>query len=52
MTNNENKLINMIRATNNPDKALTIAVSVILSYLKEQPLSFQEQEPVAPVEHA
>ena len=51
MTNNENKLIDMIRATDNPDKALTIAVSVILSYLKAQPVSYQEQVADCPLEH-
>ncbi len=50
---NEEKLIDLIRTHSDTEQALIVAVGVILNYLKkEQPLSFQEQEPVAPVEHA
>lgn len=44
MSNNEMELIRMIREHDEPDKALTIALEVITSYLKQHG-SFEE--PVA-----
>ena len=35
MTNNETKLINMIRESDNPEQALTIAIDIILQYLSD-----------------
>lgn len=35
MTDNEKKLINMIRDHNNPAKAMVIALTVICSYLAQ-----------------
>jgi hypothetical protein len=40
MTNNEIKLLNIIRESENPDEAIEIAIDIILSYL-EQPESFE-----------
>jgi hypothetical protein len=50
MTNNEEKLIEIIRNSDNPN-ALAIAVEIISKFVKP-PLSSQEQEIVAPMEHA
>lgn len=50
MTNNEENLIEIIRKSDNPN-ALAIAVEIISKFAK-QPLSSQEQEIVALVEHA
>jgi hypothetical protein len=41
MTENEIKLIEMVRNHNDPEKALITAVEIILRYL-EQPESFEE----------
>ena len=35
MTANEIELINLIRENDNPEQALTVAVEVILTYLKQ-----------------
>ena len=40
MTNNEIKLLNIIRESENPDEVIEIAIDIILSYL-EQPESFE-----------
>lgn len=40
MTNNEIKLLNIIRESENPDEAIEIAIDIIISYL-EQPESFE-----------
>ena len=45
MTDNERELLNTIRQSKNPEKALIMAISIITNYLK-QPLSFEEREPV------
>jgi hypothetical protein len=50
MTKTEIELISLIRNSDNPN-ALAIAVEIISKFAK-QLLSFQEQEPVSPVEHA
>lgn len=50
MTNNEEKLIEIIRNSDNPN-ALAIAIEIISKFVK-QPLSSQEQEPAVLVEHA
>ena len=44
MTENEIKLINLIRENDNPDEAIVTAVNTILSFL-EQPESFGVQAP-------
>ena len=35
MTNNEIKLLNIIRESDNPEQALEIAIDIILSYLAQ-----------------
>jgi hypothetical protein len=51
MTKTEIELINLIRNSDNPN-ALAIAIEIIADFLTTQPLSSQEQEIVALVEHA
>jgi hypothetical protein len=51
MTNNERELIEMIRGSEDPGKALTVAVEIILLYL-EQHGSLRGQEPADPREPA
>lgn len=51
MTDNEIKLINLIRENDNPDEAIITAVNTILSFL-EQPESFGEQAPAYPLGQA
>lgn len=51
MTDNERELIDMIRESEDPGKALTVAVEIILLYL-EQHGSSKEQEPADPREPA
>ena len=47
MTENEIELIHMINSHNNPEKALEIAIGIILEFL-EQDESSQEQRAVSP----
>ena len=51
MTANEQELINIIRENDNPVQALSTAVDIILSFLKQHESS-QEQVAVAPLELA
>lgn len=46
MTNNERELLNTIRQSNDPEKALITAISIITAYLK-QPLSTELNEVVS-----
>ena len=46
MTENEIRLINLIRENDNPEQALSTAVNIILSFL-EQPESFGVQAPAS-----
>ena len=41
MTDNEHKLLNLIRENDNPERAFVIAIEIIIKYL-EQPESFEE----------
>ena len=41
MTDNELKLLSMIRENDNPEQALVTAIEIIIKYL-EQPESFEE----------
>ena len=41
MTNNELKLLSMIRENDNPERAFVKAIEIIIKYL-EQPESFEE----------
>lgn len=50
MTENEIKLISLIRNSNDPEKALLIAVEIILHYL-EQPESFELPSVACSLEH-
>lgn len=50
MTNNEEKLISLIRNSDNPN-ALAIAIEIISKFVKP-PLSSPKQEPAVLVEHA
>lgn len=45
MSNNEIKLINMIRNNDNPEQALIVAIEIIISYLEQLELT-EEQFPV------
>lgn len=45
MTQNQETLINLVRESADPTKALLVAVEVISNFLK-QPQSLKEQEPV------
>ena len=45
MTNNELKLLSMIRENDNPERAFVKAIEIIVKYL-EQLESFEEQAPV------
>jgi hypothetical protein len=47
MTDNERELLNTIRQSNDPEKALITAISIITAYLK-QPLSAELDEVVCP----
>ncbi len=47
MTENEIKLLSLIRSDNNPSEAVVVAIRVISDFLT-QPLSFQEASPVVP----
>ena len=47
MTENEKALINLIRENDNPQQALTMAVDIIILFLKQQK-SFEEQAVVVP----
>lgn len=51
MTNNEEKLIETIRNSDNPN-ALAIAIEIIADFLTKQPLSSPKQESAVLVEHA
>ena len=51
MTENERKLINLIRENDNPDEAILTAVNIITSFL-EQEKSFEAQAPVYLPAHA
>lgn len=51
MTENEIKLINIIREQDNPVQALMVAINTILSYLMQHE-SFPKPLPVAPREQA
>lgn len=51
MTENEKKLISMIRENDYPDEAILTAISIITSYL-EQEKSFETQAPAYLVAHA
>lgn len=51
MTENERKLINLIREADNPDEAILTAVSIITSFL-EQEKSSVIQAPAYLLEHA
>ena len=51
MTENERELIEMIRGSEDPGKALTVAVEIILLYL-EQHGSSREQDSADPREPA
>ena len=46
MTENEIKLINLIRENDNPDEAIVTAVNIILSFLEQQ-RSFEGQVPAS-----
>ena len=46
MTENELRLIKLIRENDNPDEAMLTAVNIILSFL-EQPESFGVQAPAS-----
>lgn len=47
MTENETKLLSLIRSDNNPSEAISIVFEIISDFLT-QPLSFQEASPVVP----
>ena len=47
MTENETKLLSLIRSDNNPSEAIAVTIRVISDFLT-QPLSFQEASPVVP----
>ena len=51
MTDNEKKLIELIRENDNPEEAIVTAVNTILSFLGQRE-SFEEQVPVGLREHA
>lgn len=51
MTENEIKLIKIVREQDNPGKALIIAINIILSYLKQHE-SYPKPFSVAPRERA
>ena len=42
MTNNEKELLNIIRQSPDPERAMQVAVEIICQYI-ERPLSCQEQ---------
>jgi hypothetical protein len=50
MSNNQEKLLNLIRESQSPDKALLTATKIILEILK-QPVSSAEQAPVGHQTH-
>lgn len=50
MSNNQEKLLNLIRKSQSPDKALLTATKIILEILK-QSVSSEEQAPVYPQAH-
>lgn len=51
MTENELKLIELIRGNDNPEEAIITAVNIITSFL-EQPQSFEGQALASLQEHA
>ena len=48
MTENETVLINLIREHNDPEKALTTAIEIILSFLNHHEASASESSVVYP----